>query len=147
MLFGSVSCSSTRRASRQIDRILNQHPELLEHDTIDIDTTLSVALPGDSTDVYLDDFFVADSNAFTLRRTDTVTQQTANGTFTIIRLPARNGYRILYQPDTLQIRARATYTVPKITIQKNHTTDIGEMVKWIVIGVIVILFARLLLKK
>ena len=94
-----------------------------------------------------DDFFIADTNACTLVPTDIITKVTEQGTFTIERLPSREGYKITYQPDTLQIRARATYTVPKITIQKNHTTDIGEFVKWVVIGIIVVLFARLLLKK
>lgn len=144
---GSVSCNSTRRASRQIDRILNKHPELLERDTIRVDTLITAQLPSDTVVFSWDDFFIADTNACTLTPTDIITKRTDQGTFTIERLPSREGYRISYQPDTLQIRARATYTVPKITIQKNHTTDIGEVVKWIVIGVIVILFARLLLKK
>ena len=144
---GSASCSSTRRASRQIDRILSHHPELLEKDTVRIDTVITAALPADTVVFSWDDFFIADTNACTLVPTDIITKKTEQGTFTIERLPSREGYKITYEPDTLQIRARATYTVPKITIQKNHTTDIGEVVKWIVIGVIVILFARLLLKK
>ena len=144
---GCVSCNSTRRASRQIDRILNKHPELLEHDTIRVDTIITANLPADTVVFSFDDFFIADTNACTLTPTDIITKKTDQGTFTIERLPSREGYKITYQPDTIQIRARATYTVPKITIQKNHTTDIGEVVKWVVIGVIVILFARLLLKK
>ena len=147
ILAGSVSCSSTRRASRQIDRILNKHPELLERDTIRVDTVITAQLPSDTVVFSWDDFFIADSNACTLAPTDIITKKTDQGTFTIERLPSREGYRISYQPDTIQIRARATYTVPKITIQKNHTTDIGEVVKWVVIGIIVVLFARLLLKK
>ena len=147
IIVGSVSCSSTRRASRQIDRILNNHPELLEHDTIRIDTIITAELPSDTVVFSWDDFFIADSNACTLVPTDIVTKKTDQGTFTIERLPSREGYKITYLPDTLQIRARATYTVPKITIQKNHTTDIGEVIKWLVIGIIVVLFARLLLKK
>lgn len=147
LVFGSVSCSSTRRASRQIDRILAHHPELLEHDTIRIDTVITANLPADTVIFSWEDFFIADSNACTLTPTDIITKVTDQGTFTIERLPEREGYKITYEPDTIQIRARATYTVPKITIQKNHTTDIGEVVKWVVIGVIVILFARLLLKK
>ena len=144
---GSASCSSTRRASRQIDRILNKHPELLDRDTIRIDTVIAANLPADTVVFSWDDFFVADSNACTLYPTDIITKKTDQGKFTIERLPSREGYKITYQPDTIQIRARATCTVPKITIQKNHTTDIGEVVKWVVIGIIVVLFARLLLKK
>lgn len=147
LMIGSASCSSARRASRQIERILDHHPELLEHDTIRVDTIITANLPADTVVFSWDDFFVADTNACTLYPTDIITKKTDQGKFTIERLPEREGYKITYQPDTLQIRARATYTVPKITIQKNHTTDIGEVVKWVVIGVIVILFARLLLKK
>lgn len=142
-----ASCDTTRRASRRIQNILNEHPELLDRDTIDIDTTLSVALPGDSTMFTLDDFYIADSNACTLTPTDIITKRTEQGTFMIERLPGREGYEIKYLPDTLHIRARASYVVPRITVQQERKTDIGEVVKWLVIGIIMVLFARLLLKK
>lgn len=144
---GLASCDTTRRASRRIRNIVNEHPELLQHDTVRIDTVITAVLPADTVMFSLDDFYIADSNACTLTPTDIITKKNDQGTFTIERLPSREGYRISYQPDTIQIRARATYTVPKITIQKNHTTDIGEVVKWLVIGIIVVLFARLFLKK
>lgn len=146
-LLGLASCDTTRRASRRIRNIVNEHPELLEHDTVRIDTVITAALPADTVMFSLEDFYVADSNACTLTPTDIVTKKTPQGTFTIERLPARNGYRIIYRPDTLQIRARATYTVPKITIEKTKRTDIGEVVKWLVIGIILVLFARLMFKK
>ena len=147
LLFGCASCDTTRRASRRIQSILNEHPELLDRDTIRVDTIITTALPSDSVIFTFEDFYIADSNACTVNPTDIITHKTDQGTFVIERLLSRGGFKITYQPDTLQIRARATYTVPKITIQQEHTTDIGEVVKWLVIGIIVVLFARLLLKK
>lgn len=146
-LLGLASCDTTRRASRRIRNIVNEHPELLSYDTVRIDTVITAALPADSAAFCIEDFFTADSNACTLQPTDIITQKTAQGTFVIERLPARNGYRIIYQPDTLQIRARATYTVPKLTIEQEQKTSLAEVIKWLVIGIIVILFARLLLMK
>jgi hypothetical protein len=37
--------------------------------------------------------------------------------------------------------------VPKITVAETKKTDISDVIKWLVIGIIVVLFARLLLKK
>ena len=144
---GSVSCDSTRRASRRISTILSNHPELLEHDTIRVDTVITAKLPSDTVVFSFDDFFIADTNACTLVPTDIITKKTEQGTFTIERLPSREGYKITYEPDTMRIRARATYVVPKMKVENYKPTDIGEVIKWIVIGIIVLLFARLIFKK
>jgi len=147
MMIGSVSCDTTRRASRRIRHILNEHPELLDRDTIRVDTIITAVVPADTIVFSWEDFFVADSNACTLTPIDIIKKKTSQGTFTIERLPNRKDYVVSYQPDTIQIRARATYTVPKITVAETKKTDISDVIKWLVIGIIVVLFARLLLKK
>ena len=146
-LLGLASCDTTRRASRRIRNIVNEHPELLQHDTVRIDTVITAVLPADTVMFSLDDFYIADSNACALTLTDIVTKKTPQGTFTIERLPSRRGYMISYQPDTTFIRCRAKYRVTRITVRQERKTDIGEVIKWLVIGIIVVLFARLLLKK
>ena len=146
-LLGLASCDTTRRASRRIRNIVNEHPELLQHDTDRIDTVITAVLPADTVMFSLDDFYIADSNACALTLTDIVTKKTPQGTFTIERLPSRRGYMISYQPDTTFIRCRAKYRVTRITVRQERKTDIGEVIKWLVIGIIVVLFARLLLKK
>lgn len=144
---GLASCDTTRRASRRIRNIVNDHPELLSYDTVRIDTVITAALPADTVMFSLEDFYVADSNACTLTPTDIVTKKTPQGTFTIERLPSRGGYMISYQPDTTFIRCRAEYHVPRITVRQERKTDIGEVIKWLVIGIIVVLFARLFMGK
>lgn len=147
LMCGLASCDTTRRASRRIQSILNEHPELLDRDTIRVDTIITAALPSDSVIFTFEDFYIADSDSCTVNPTDIITHKTEQGTFVIERLLSRGGFKVTYQPDTLQIRARASYVVPRITVQQERKTDIGEIVKWLVIGIIVILFARLLLKK
>lgn len=136
LILGCVSCSSTRRASRQIDRILNKHPELLSYDTVRIDTIVPVLVAADT--VIIPEI-ILDSGEVVVHHTD-------HGTFHVQKLPGRK-IKIIYQPDTLNMRVRETFAVPKLTIEEEHKTSITEVIKWLVIGIIVVLFARLLLKK
>ena len=88
-----ISCDTTRRAARRIERITVRHPELLRTDTVRIDTLLIFSQPPDTatidTEILPDD----DTAAVIATR---------HGAFSVQRLDARK-IRIIYtpEPDTL----------------------------------------------
>ena len=154
MSVGLASCDTTRRASRRIQNIVNEHPELLSQDTVQCDVTVTVTPPADSTTFSLDDFNEAVTpaendtcNSATPNTTNpTVIHKTESGTFTIEKTGDEE-YKVTYTPDTLQVEAKADVVVPKLTIQEEHKTSFAEILQWLAIGIIAILFARLLLMK
>lgn len=130
---GLASCDTTRRASRRIRNIVNEHPELLSYDTVKIDTMVPVIVAADSTIV-------------TAQELDTATvivHHTEHGTFVIERLESRD-VKITYTPtDTIPVRIRQKVLVPHLTIEEKTTLTLADYLRWGVVFIIAFLFLRL----
>ena len=132
MMLGSVSCNSTRRASRRIGRILENHPELVSYDTVHIDTVIPILPPSDS--------IVIDETE--LDTTTMVAHRTEHGTFHVQKLPNQN-IKIIYTPDTTRIRHRETIVVPHVIYEQKKHITFSHIVTIIVFAFIGFLFFRL----
>lgn len=151
-----MSCDTTRRASRRIRNIVQEHPELLSQDTVQCDVNVSVTPPADSTTFSLSDFdIIYDNINDIIMDNDTtpavvtppsITHKTDSGTFTIEKT-GEEEFKITYTPDTLQVETTAEVVVPKLMIEERHKTNFADVLQWLVVGIIAILFARLLLMK
>ena len=134
LLLGLASCDTTRRASRRIRNIVNEHPELLSYDTVRIDTVVPVIV-------------AADSIVITKQELDTATvivHHTEHGTFVIERLESRD-VKITYTPtDTIPLRIRQNVLVPHLTIEEKTTLTLADYLRWGVILIVVFLFLWLL---
>lgn len=150
LMAGLASCDTTRRASRRIRNIVNEHPELLSQDTAQCDVNVSVTPPADSTTFSLDDFNDAVTpaendtcNSATPNTTNpTVTHKTDSGTFTIEKTGDEE-FKITYIPDTLQVETTAEVVVPKLVIEEKTTLTLADYLRWGVILIVVFLFLRL----
>lgn len=127
-MLGFASCNSTRRASRRIQRIINEHPELLAIDTVYVDTIIPVIVPGDTAIFSLDDLICPDTcSVHQYDSLPAITRKTEHGTFTIQRLPSRE-IKISFDPDTILIRYRADYTIPKMTFETRDRSRIQLLI-------------------
>lgn len=113
LLFGLASCDTTRRASRRIQKILNEHPELTQTDTMRVDTLIPVVIPTDTVTISVDDLNLTDDSDTTFTE---IVAKTEHGTFTIQKLPTK-AIKISYEPDTIQVRYEAEYLVPHMTLE------------------------------
>lgn len=109
LLFGSLfsSCNTTKRAEKRIHKITEQHPELVEPDTVKIDTVLTVKLPADSV-VFAFDEVVENQTEEIL---------TDDGCFSITTLPSRR-IKVVYTPDTVNVNFRKEIVTEKIHIEQ-----------------------------
>lgn len=103
-----ASCNPSRRAARRIQRIAENHPELLVADTVKIDTVLTFVAPADT----------AVFNPETGLETDScVVMHAAHGTFTVKKLPSRQ-FQLIYTPDTATIRFRDEIPVNTVVVNE-----------------------------
>ena len=111
ILFACYSCNSQRRATRRIQRIAENHPELVAEQAHTIDTLL-VLLP------------VQDSAAFSivpLLLGDTITIPTVKGSFTI-RIPEKrlDSIAVSYHAEQAPIRFTDTIRYAQVVIDDEH---------------------------
>ena len=152
LMIGLASCDTTRRASRRIRNIVQEHPELLSQDTMQCDVNISVTPPSDSTTFSLGDFdIIYDNNNDIIMDNDTtptvitpptITHKTESGTFTIEKT-GEEEFKITYTPDTLQVETTAEVVVPKLVIEEKTTLTLANYLRWGVILIVVFLFLRL----
>lgn len=154
-MLGLASCDTTRRASRRIRNIVQEHPELLSQDTMQCDVNISVTPPADSTTFSLSDFNnvvisnndklendTCGSETPTVITPPSVTHKTDSGTFTIEKT-GEEEFKITYTPDTLQVETTAEVAVPKLVIEEKTTLTLADYLRWGVILIVVFLFLRL----
>lgn len=109
LLIGSLfsSCNTTKRAEKRIYNIVENHQELLKHDTVKIDTVLTVPVLQDSAIFDLD----------TIVENQTHTIRTERGEFGITILPSKE-VKINYLPDSVDIHFRTEMIYDQIVIEQ-----------------------------
>lgn len=109
LLFGSLfsSCNTTKRAEKRIYNIVENHQELIQKDTVEIDTVLSVKPAADSVIFDLD----------TIAENQTHTICTERGRFGITILPSKE-VKINYLPDSVDIHFRTEKIYDQIVIEQ-----------------------------
>ncbi len=140
LIVGSVSCDSTRRASRRLGRIIQAHPELLSTDTIEIDTTIPVVIPADTALISMDVTVIDEDNSDSV-----VTVRGNHGTFTVARLASKRVTMITYQADSVDVAVHGEVVVPNITVDKRMGLD--DIMTIIVIAVMAGLFYKMFKKE
>lgn len=134
IVFGFLSCNTTKQAEKRIYNITEKHPELLKHDTVKIDTTFVITPEIDSV-IFLPDTITG----------DTAVILTDRGRFAITRLPSRE-LKILYTPDTVLFNYREDLEIDKIIIEKPK--NIWQTVfLYLILAYVAILFVKTLLQK
>ena len=108
LLVGSLfsSCNTTKRAEKRIYNIVENHQELLEQDTVKVDTTLTV-VPAEDSVVFSPDSISEDPEIV----------RTEHGRFVITRLPSKK-IQINYLPDSVDIHFRTEKIYDKIVIEQ-----------------------------
>ena len=109
LLIGSLfsSCNTTKRAEKRIYNILEDHQELIQKDTVEIDTVLTVPVLQDSAIFDLD----------TIVENQTHTIRTERGEFGITILPSKE-VKINYLPDSVDIHFRTEKIYDQIVIEQ-----------------------------
>ena len=102
-----VSCNTTKRAEKRIYNIVENHQELIQKDTVKIDTVLSVKPAADSAIFDLD----------TIVENQTHTIRTERGEFGITILPSKE-VKIDYLPDSVDIHFRTEKIYDQIVIEQ-----------------------------
>jgi hypothetical protein len=102
-----VSCNTTKRAEKRIYNIVENHQELIQKDTVKIDTVLSVKPAADSAIFDLD----------TIVENQTHTIRTERGEFGITILPSKE-VKINYLPDSVDIHFRTEKIYDQIVIEQ-----------------------------
>ncbi len=105
LFFGLVSCNTTKRAEKRIYNIVENHQELLKHDTVKIDTTFVITPEQDGFEFNPDTI------------SDKTVVKTDHGKFIITNLPAR-GFKIDYFPDSVDIHFRTEKIYDQIVIEQ-----------------------------
>ncbi|MBO5863948.1 MAG: hypothetical protein J6Q59_06745 [Paludibacteraceae bacterium] len=107
LLIGSLfsSCNTTKRAEKRIYNIVENHQELIQKDTVKIDTTFVITPEQDSFEFNPDTI------------SDKTVVKTDHGKFIITNLPAR-GFKIDYFPDSVDIHFRDEKIYDKIIIEQ-----------------------------
>lgn len=103
-----ISCDTTRRAARRIERIAEHHPELLRADTLRIDTLLIYSAPPD-TATFCIDTLPTDNTASVII--------TTHGTLSVQTLDARR-IRVIYTPLPDTIHYRTDIVTESVRIEK-----------------------------
>ena len=109
LLIGSLfsSCNTTKRAEKRIYNIVENHQELIQKDTVKIDTVLTVPVLQDSAILDLD----------TIVENQTHTIRTERGEFGITILPSKE-VKINYLPDSVDIHFRTEKIYDQIVIEQ-----------------------------
>ena len=105
IVLGLVSCNTTRRAEKRIYKIVEDHQELIQKDTVKIDTTFVITPEQDS--------FTFSPDTIS----DTTVVRTDHGKFVITNLPARE-FKIDYFPDDVDVKFRTEVPIDKIVIEE-----------------------------
>ena len=105
LAFALLSCNTTKRAEKRIYNIVENHQELIQKDTVKIDTTFVITPEQDSFEFNPDTI------------SDTAVVRTDHGKFIITNLPAR-GYHIDYFPDSIDVNFRTEVPIDKIVIEE-----------------------------
>ena len=122
------SCNSTRRAEKRIYKIVEDHQDLIQKDTVKIDTTFVITPEQDGFEFNPDTI------------SDKTVVKTDHGKFIITNLPAR-GFKIDYFPDSVDIHFRTEKIYDQIVIEQPKE-------KWRdVLFVIIVAFVGLLFLK
>ena len=100
-----VSCNTTKRAEKRIYNIVENHQELLEQDTVKIDSTFVITPEQDGFEFNPDTI------------SDKTVVKTDHGKFIITNLPAR-GFKIDYFPDSVDIHFRTEKIYDQIVIEQ-----------------------------
>lgn len=132
LLFSSLfsSCNTTKRAEKRIYKITEQHPELIEPDTVKIDTVLTVKLPADSVVFAFDE----------VSENQTEEVLTDDGCFAITLLPSRK-VKVVYTPDSVNVKFRK-----EIVTEKIHIEQPRELWRDILLYAVLLYVAALLIK-
>ena len=109
LLVGSLfsSCNTTKRAEKRIYNIVEKHQELIQKDTVEIDTVLTVPVLQDSAIFDLDN--IVENQTHTIR--------TERGEFGITILPSKE-VKINYLPDSVDIHFRTEKIYDQIVIEQ-----------------------------
>ena len=107
IVLGLVSCNTTRRAEKRIYKIVEDHQELIQKDTVKIDTTFVITPEQDS--------FTFSPDTIS----DTTVVRTDHGKFVITNLPARE-FKIDYFPDDVDVKFRTEVPIDKIVIEESR---------------------------
>ena len=109
LLIGSLfsSCNTTKRAEKRIYNIVEDHQELIQKDTVKIDTVLAVPVLQDSAIFDLDT--IVENQIHTIR--------TERGEFGITILPSKE-VKINYLPDSVDIHFRDEKIYDQIVIEQ-----------------------------
>ena len=102
-----VSCNTTKRAEKRIYNIVEKHQELIQKDTVKIDTVLSIKPAADSAIFDLDT--IVENQIHTIR--------TESGQFGITILPSKE-VKINYLPDSVDIHFRTEKIYDQIVIKQ-----------------------------
>jgi hypothetical protein len=100
-----VSCNTTKRAEKRIYNIVENHQELIQKDTVKIDTTFVITPEQDGFEFNPDTI------------SDKTVVKTDHGKFIITNLPAR-GFKIDYFPDSVDIHFRTEKIYDQIVIEQ-----------------------------
>ena len=129
LFFGLVSCNSTRRAEKRIYKIVEDHQDLIQKDTVKIDTTFVITPEQDSFEFNPDTI------------SDTTVVRTDHGKFVITNLPAR-GFKIDYFPDSVDIHFRSEKIYDKIVIHE-PTQKWRDVLFACILGFVGLLFLKM----
>jgi hypothetical protein len=99
------SCNTTKRAEKRIYNIVENHQELIQKDTVKIDTTFVITPEQDGFEFNPDTI------------SDKTVVKTDHGKFIITNLPAR-GFKIDYFPDSVDIHFRTEKIYVQIVIEQ-----------------------------
>lgn len=133
LLFGSLfsSCNTTKRAEKRVYNIVEDHPELVRHDTVKIDTVFTIEKPSDSVIFAFDEVV----------ENQTEVIYTNEGRFAITLLPSRKA-KVVYTPDTVNLHYKKDIITEKIVIEEPR-----ELWRDILLYTVLIYVATLLIKK
>ena len=129
IVLGLVSCNSTRRAEKRIYKIVEDHQELIQKDTVKIDATFVITPEQDSFEFNPDTI------------SDTTVVRTDHGKFVITNLPAR-GFKIDYFPDSVDIHFRSEKIYDKIVIHE-PTQKWRDVLFACILGFVGLLFLKM----
>lgn len=124
-----VSCNTTKRAEKRIYKIVEDHQDLIQKDTVKIDTTFVITPEQDSFEFNPDTI------------SDTTVVRTDHGKFVITNLPAR-GFKIDYFPDSVDIHFRSEKIYDKIVIHE-PTQKWRDVLFACILGFVGLLFLKM----
>lgn len=130
-----LSCNTTKRAEKRVYKIVENHQELIQKDTVKIDTVLTVPVLQDSAIFALD----------TIAENQTHTIRTERGEFGITILPSKE-VKIDYRPDSVEVNFRTEKIYDQIVIHE-PTQKWRDVLFACIIGFVGLLFLKLFFER